>query len=136
MEVAMRIFLCLLSVIAIAGCSQKEPNNFAGCILENMPDVSNESARLAIHRQCSTKFPDRYNEIKKGSGLGFGANFKNRDECVIAKNKNTINRNATININLACSCLYEKPSYDGEICNGNPFAPQLKNFSGELDGEK
>ena len=118
----MRLFiLCMLGLI-ITGCNLKKPTNFAECILEEMPGVSNESVRFAIHRQCSSQFPEKYNAIKKGSGLGFRSNFKNRDECVIKKNKDIVSRNASININIACSCLYEKPSYDGEICNGNPFA--------------
>lgn len=117
----MKVILSLLIILIISGCTKKEPNNFAGCILENMTEVKNESVRFAVFRQCSEKYPDRFNNIQKGSGLGFGSNFKNRDECVIERNKNTINQNASINVNIACSCLYEKPSYDGEICDGNPF---------------
>lgn len=118
----MKVILSLLTILIITGCTKKEPSNFAGCILENMPDIKNESVRYAVFRQCSEKYPNRYDEIKQGDGLGFGSNFKNKDECIIEKNKNTINQNAIINVNIACSCLYEKPSYDGEICNGNPFS--------------
>ncbi|OTG70557.1 hypothetical protein B9T38_11885 [Acinetobacter sp. ANC 4218] len=113
----MRAILCMLSIVVIAGCSQKEPKNWAECILKDMPGVSNESARSAVHRNCRTNFPEMDYTIKKGSNLGFGADFKNRDECVIEKNKNTINKNASININIACSCLYEEPSFDGEMCD-------------------
>jgi hypothetical protein len=132
----MRILFYLVMIAIITGCTFKKPSNYAECILEDMPGTSNESVRYSIHRQCSSKFPNLYDEIKQGEGLGFNSSFKNRDECVIAKNKNTVNQNATININLACSCLYEKPSYDGEICNGNPFATKLKPFYEKLDGEK
>lgn len=113
----MRTLLCVLGLMIITGCSIKSPSNYAECILQGMPGASNESARLSVHRQCSTKFPARYDEIKKGSGLGFGAKFDNSDQCIIEKNKNTINRNATTNINMACSCLYEKPLFDDQMCS-------------------
>lgn len=132
----MRILFYLVMITIVTGCTFKNPSNFAECILEDMPGTSNESVRNSVHRQCSSKFPSRYDEIKQGDGLGFRSDFKNRDECVIKKNKNTLNQNASININLACYCLYEKPTYEGERCNGNPFAPKLKPFYEKLDSEK
>ena len=112
----MRILFYLIIITVITGCTFKEPSNFAECILENMPGVSNESARSAVHRQCKKQYPNKLKEIKQGSGLGFNSTFKSRDECVIEKNRNTLNKNAAININLACYCLYEKPTFKNQLC--------------------
>lgn len=114
----MRIIFYVALAILITGCSSK-PDNFAECILNNMPGVSNEITRSAVHRTCRADFPMMY-EIKKGSGLGFFSDFKNKDQCVIEKNKSTLNRNAAANISRACSCLYGEPSSSDEMCV-NPF---------------
>lgn len=111
----MKILKIGLLTALLAGCSS-EPKNFAECILGDMPGVGNESARSVVYRKCKTDFPEMMYEIKKGSGLGFLSDIKSRDECVVKNNKMTLNQNAAININIACSCLYEKPRFKDEIC--------------------
>lgn len=111
----MKILKIWVITALLSGCSS-QPKNFAECILENMPGVSNESARSAVYRKCRADFPKMMYEIKKGSSLGLLSDIKSRDECVIQNNKMTLNRNATININTACSCLYETPRFENEMC--------------------
>lgn len=102
-------------VLLLSGCSS-QPKNFAECILDDMPGVSNDSARAAVYRKCRAEFPEMMYKIKKGSGLSLFSNIANKDECVIQNNKMTLNQNAAININIACSCLYDEPKFENEMC--------------------
>lgn len=100
--------MAVLSGSAIAG-------NYAECILDKMPGVSNAPAVYAVTRSCLADFQLQYYAIEKGSGLGwFG--FNTPEECIIKKSRDTVQQNAAMVISYACRCLYEKPKFSGERC--------------------
>lgn len=108
--------LCIITItLLFTGCSSNY-NNYAECILENMPGVTNESSRHAITQKCGSEFPEGMNTIQQGQNLGLFSKYDNKNECVIDLNKSTSHPNAARQVNRACYCLYEKPSWDGEMC--------------------
>ena len=99
----------LLSGNAIAG-------NFAECILDKMPGVSNTPAVYAVNKTCGDKYPERYMEIKQGSALGW-LGFETAEACTIKKSRDTSHQGAAGSIARACRCLYQEPSFEtGVMC--------------------
>lgn len=103
----------LVLVLALTGCSK--PSNFAECVIQDMEDVQNPQVFSAIYTSCRTKFPNLYSDIEQGSERGmFG--YKDRGECVVDNAKGTTYQRASASISIACGCLYDEPSYQGQTC--------------------
>lgn len=118
--------LLTLTVPAWAG-------NFATCLLDKLPGTANQPTHGAVFQTCTKNYPGRYFDIKKGSGRGiFG--FADGNSCVIKKAKNTPYELSSMQVAFACRCLYDSPSYEGEMCQTPP--PGLTPFTGKLDGER
>jgi hypothetical protein len=109
-----RVFLSLVLVIALTGCSR--PDNFAECIVEDMQGVQNQQVFGAIYKSCRTKFPKALSEIEKGSGRGLFS-YKNREECVVDNAKDTTFPRAAMSVAVACACLYDEPKWQGQKCS-------------------
>lgn len=102
-------------------------SNLAACILEKMPGSSNEAVNAAVWQTCRKEFPQGFYEIKKGDGRGlFG--FSDGNACTLKKAAGTSWQPSALAISRACMCLYDKPGYEGEMCdyrpvNWNDFTP-------------
>lgn len=101
-------------VLALSACSST-PDNYAECILENMPGTSNEQSRHLIHSQCRATHPDMYYNIEKGAAHGL-FNTKTEEDCMIEYGKNTFERYAVFNIRQACNCLYGEAVIKNQRC--------------------
>lgn len=109
-----RIFFLPALILVLSACSST-PDNYAECILENMPSTSNEQSRRLIHSQCSDNYPDMYYNIEKGAARGL-FNTKTEEDCMIEYGKNTFERYAVFNIRQACSCLYGEAVVKNQRC--------------------
>ena len=89
--------------------------DYADCILEKMPGTQNFAVHQAVIRACLADHPEGFLASKQGSGRGFFG-FDGRDSCVRKKAANTPFGAAAASISAACYCLYEKPSFHGEMC--------------------
>lgn len=104
--------LLLLPMVAFGG-------NFATCILDKMPGISNQATHAAVWRTCSAKYPERYLNIEQGEGRGiFG--FSDGDACTIEKASSTPLQISASAIGNACRCLYNKPTFDKAMCDYPP----------------
>ena len=109
-----RIFFLLPLILVLTACSSA-PDNYAECILENMPSTSNEQSRYLIHSQCRDNYPDMYHNIEKGAARSL-FNTKTEEDCMIEYGKNTFERYAVFNIRQACSCLYGEAVVKNQRC--------------------
>lgn len=108
--------LCLIPLLLLLTACSSSKNNYAQCILDNMPGTNNMQTRGLIHNQCREQYPDMYYSIEKGSGRGL-ITYDNGHECTIAHAKDTLNDAAVTNIRQACSCLYDEPDSKDQRCD-------------------
>ena len=107
--------LLYLSALALALSACSSSDNFAECIIQNMPGVNTDQVRGLVHSQCRATHPDMYYEIAQGSGRGV-IGYSDERECTIALAKSTPNQAAVTNISQACNCLYGEPSFKDQRC--------------------
>ena len=89
--------------------------NYAQCLLETLANSQSGVVHAASVSLCTTKNPDGFYTIKRGSGRGlFG--FKSADVCTIESAKNTRWQPSAVMIRRACTCLYSEPSSDTDMC--------------------
>lgn len=112
----MKIIRFGLIALLLSGCSA-EPKNFAECVLEKIPGANSEIVRLSAYQQCRSTFDEMFYEIQKGSNTGIFSNYSDGQECLLDKSKGLMHKNSVINIKMACSCLYDKPKVEGEMCS-------------------
>lgn len=108
-----RILVLPALILVLSACSSEQ--NFAECIIQNMPGASSDQVRGLVYSECRANHPDMYYEIERGSGRGI-IGYSNDRECTIALAKDTPNQAAVVNIRQACSCLYSEPSVKDQRC--------------------
>jgi len=108
-----------------AGMSQAAAGNFAECILDKMPGSSNFATNTAVFLACGQEYPNRYLEIRRGSGRGL-LGFKDGNACTIKKAAGTTFPASAGAIAVACRCLYDEPPYSTNksalMCESPPVA--------------
>lgn len=106
--------LLLLGACTI-GPSAMAASNYARCILDTMPGISNSPAMLAARDACEGQFPWRFSDIERGSGRGlFG--YSSARACISKEAGSTQHSGVAMNIIAACRCLYGKAAFQGEKC--------------------
>lgn len=113
--------LLLLLPLLLLGCADK-PQNYAECILKDMPGANNDQSRGMIHSQCRDAFPDTLYSIERGYARGQN-NLQTAQQCTLHYGKETVNRAAVANIRQACECLYGDSKVKDQRC-----AYDLTNF--------
>lgn len=110
----------LIAVLVLTFCSPVfASSNIATCFLEKLPGSSNGAVNSAAWQTCTKAFPRGFYEIKKGEGRGlFG--FSDGNACTLKKAAGTPWQPSAHTIARACMCLYEKPSFSGEMCDAPP----------------
>lgn len=94
-------------------------SNYADCILDKMPGSENDAFTASVISTCSQENPGSFYSIEKGEGRGvFG--FSDGNACIQKKSKDTRNQRAAFVIAGSCRCLYDKGSYEGEMCATRP----------------
>lgn len=109
--------LLLLLPLLLLGCTDK-PQNYAECILKDMPGTTNNQARGIIHSQCRDAFPETYYAIDRGYARGQN-NIQNEKQCIVHYGKETLNSAALANIRQACGCLYGDTQIKDQRCAYN-----------------
>lgn len=117
----MKLASTLLCACTLCGLPLPAIANLANCIIEKMPGATNAAIHSAVLRSCFQKYPDGFLGIERGSGRGFFS-FKDQDACIIKTAKETPFPPGASAIANACSCLYKKPEFEGEMC-AYPRAP-------------
>lgn len=112
---ATRLFRNAVVLSSLLGAQASFAGNYAECIIDDMPGISNVSAMLIVRDACERKYPSRFANIDRGSARGlFG--YKSAQSCILKKSASTPHNGVASNISAACWCLYGKPAYDGEKC--------------------
>lgn len=119
-----KTILVVFAMCAVAD-GARAASNYAECILDTMPGISNVTAMLVVRDACERSHQSRFANIVRGSGRGiFG--YNSAENCIVKKSASTSHSGAAQNIAAACWCLYGKPSYAGEMCapdtNSSPRA--------------
>ena len=101
--------LFFLALLAVAPAALAE--NFAECLLENLPGVKNQASTNAALGLCRGKFPGAWATVQKGSGRGFFARFDSGNECAIELGREITVSRAAYLVTNSCKLLYDEP-YD------------------------
>lgn len=102
------------SLLALAA-AQAQAANFATCINDNMPGVKNATAYAAALNICQQRYPERFFEVRRGSGRGLLSN-KSPDQCTLEKSKDTSWQPAAALIKQSCTCLYSQSKSSTDMC--------------------
>lgn len=62
--------------------------DYATCLLDNLPGVKNGPAHAAALNLCGSKYPDRFFEVRRGSGRGL-LGPKSPEQCTLDKARDT-----------------------------------------------
>lgn len=104
----MRLSLALAALLAAAPAWA---GNFATCVLDKAPGVSNDTAAYAVHQLCMAENPGGLQAVPQGSGRGwFG--FKSGAECTAKKAGDTRSNQAAAMVGMACRRLYDESEID------------------------
>lgn len=98
------IAIALASIPALA-----QADNFATCLLDELPGVQNSNSAGAAYQVCSSRFPERYDGVEQGSGRGV-LGYESGAECALDKARNTRSNDASGMIRVACNRLYNEPT--------------------------
>lgn len=102
----MKKLIITAALLSLSGLTQAE--NFATCLLDELPGVQNNSAARAAYQVCSAKYPERYDGVEQGSGRGF-LGYDSGAECALKKARDTRSQDIAVMIRVACNRLYDKP---------------------------
>lgn len=85
----MRAMTRLLATAALATLgSQALAADYATCLLDNLPGVKNGPAHAAALNLCGSKYPDRFFDVRRGSGRGL-LGPKSPEQCTLDKARDT-----------------------------------------------
>jgi len=94
-------------------------SDYASCILDRMPGSANNAITIAVTQTCARENPGAYYQVERGSGLGFFG-YNDAQACILKKAKDTTEQRAAMLIAVACRCLYDTPTFKGEMCGYPP----------------
>ncbi len=63
------------------------------------------------------EFPARLSDVERGSGRGWFS-YSDGNACILKKGARTSFQPAAAAIATSCMCLYNKPEFEGEMCDG------------------
>lgn len=98
--------LFFLALLAVAPAALAE--NFAECLLENLPGVKNQPAANAALQICKKRHPANWASVEQGSGRGFFAAYDSGYECALDIGRDTQQRQAAFLITKSCKLLYDE----------------------------
>jgi hypothetical protein len=80
-------------------------NDYADCLLGNLPDVQNDPAAYSVMRLCIQKYQSGISGIEKRDG--WFARYSSGAACVLSKGKAAGGRVGPLQIQAMCYALYE-----------------------------
>lgn len=84
-------------------------DNYATCLLKNLPGIHNDPAARAAINLCLSEHPGGNNSVQQGSGRGLFS-YKSGAECAMKKAGSTQSQLAGTGIYVACRKLYDEPA--------------------------
>lgn len=126
------IALALLTVAPVAAA-----DNFAECLLDNLPGVRNRPTTLAALNLCRGKYPGAFGSVPQGAGRGFFAKFDSGGECTLELGRDITDQQGAFLVAKACKLLYDEPNpfndpgygslipYDGPVIHPAKKQPGL-----------
>lgn len=105
------VWAAILGLVVVAAIEESAifEENYATCLIDEMPGIENDLAAHAATQVCKTKHPRGFYEIKRGSGRGWFS-YDSGAECTLDKSKKTASRVAARQIRVACNVLYDEPN--------------------------
>jgi len=98
--------LIVLALLAVAPAVLAE--NFAECLLDNLPGVKNQASTNAALGLCRGKFPGAWASVQQGAGRGFFAKFDSGNECAIELGRDITVRQGAFLVAKSCKLLYDE----------------------------
>lgn len=119
---SMKKLIATTAMILCPALAQAE--NFATCLLDELPGVQNNNSAGAAYQVCSGRYPERYTSVEQGSGRGL-LGYESGAECALDKARDTRSNDAAGMIRVACNRLYNAPvtSNEQNSCNGKNPGP-------------
>lgn len=117
-----------LVIFAFCFSGAAKAGNFATCILDKMPGSQNQAFTGSVFNQCNSEHPGAYFAIKKGSERGFFG-YKDGNACIQKMAKDTPHQIGSFAIANACRCLYNEPTFEGEMCAYRPASNPFSDFN-------
>lgn len=98
--------------ISVFMASSVHADNYATCLLDELPRTTNDVVAHAIAQNCLAEYPGGFTLVKQGEGRGiFG--FKSGSKCTAKKATDTRSNQAAALIAIACRRLYDEPNIFG-----------------------
>ncbi|WJN61375.1 hypothetical protein [Pseudomonas sp. SO81] len=116
-----------VAILALIVCpALAQADNFATCLLDELPGVQNNNSAGAAFQVCSGRYPAGYGDIEQGSGRSL-LGYDSGAECALDKGRDTRSQDAAGMIRVACNRLYNAPppaeSTDQGSCSGATPGP-------------
>lgn len=99
--------------------------DYATCLLDNLPGVKNGPAHAAALNLCGSKYPDRFFDVRRGSGRGL-LGPKSPEQCTLDKARDTSWQPAAGMIMRACGCLYTQSAGPTDMCERYPLSAEIR----------
>lgn len=116
--------LLIATALAALGTSALAAD-YATCLLDNLPGVKNGPAHAAALNLCGSKYPDRFFDVRRGSGRGL-LGPKSPERCTLDKARDTSWQPAAGMIMRACGCLYSPSTGPTDMCERYPLSAEIR----------
>lgn len=116
--------LLVAAALAALG-SQALAADYATCLLDKLPGVKNAPAHAAALNLCAQQHPDKFFEVRRGSGRGL-LGPKSPEQCTLDKARDTSWQPAAGMIMRACGCLYTPSAGPTDMCERYPLSAEIR----------
>lgn len=99
--------------------------DYATCLLDKLPGAKNAPAHAAALNLCAQQHPDKFFEIRRGSGRGL-LGPKSPEQCTLDKARDTSWQPAAGMIMRACGCLYSPSAGPTDMCERYPLSAEIR----------
>lgn len=99
--------------------------DYATCLLDKLPGVKNAPAHAAALNLCAQQHPDKFFEVRRGSGRGL-LGPKSPEQCTLDKARDTSWQPAAGMIMRACGCLYTPSAGPTDMCERYPLSAEIR----------
>jgi hypothetical protein len=99
--------------------------DYATCLLDKLPGVKNAPAHAAALNLCAQQHPDKFFEVRRGSGRGL-LGPKSPEQCTLDKARDTAWQPAAGMIMRACGCLYTPSAGPTDMCERYPLSAEIR----------
>ncbi|MBK0115638.1 hypothetical protein [Delftia sp. S66] len=116
----------LLAAAALAALGTPAlATDYATCLLDKLPGVKNAPAHAAALSLCAQQHPDKFFEVRRGSGRGL-LGPKSPEQCTLDKARDTSWQPAAGMIMRACGCLYSPSAGPTDMCERYPLPAEIR----------